>query len=60
MEIFVNRYKKLNQFLKTREYFNKTQLYIFFTNISLAYIRKTHWYTLNQDAHITVKSINKD
>jgi len=23
-EIFVNRYKKLNQFLKTREYYNMT------------------------------------
>ncbi len=27
---------------------------LFFTSNSLAYIRKTHWYTLNQDAHITV------
>jgi len=31
-----------------------TQLFIFFTKISQAYIQKTHWYTQNHDAHISV------
>ncbi len=43
-EIFVNRYKKLDQFPTTKANYKKAQFLYFFTNIFLAYFGKTLQY----------------